>query len=50
MNILIIDDDQSLRDPLRRMLRRKGYTIMEAAEGGEGITVLQNHAVACCAG
>lgn len=45
MTILIIDDDQSLRDSLRRTLRREGYTVMEAAEGGEGIKIIQNHSI-----
>jgi DNA-binding response OmpR family regulator len=45
MTILIIDDDQSLRDSLRRMLRREAYTVMEAPEGGEGIRILQNHSI-----
>lgn len=45
MTILIIDDDQSLRDSLRRTLRREGYTVVEAAEGGEGLKVLKSHPV-----
>jgi CheY-like chemotaxis protein len=45
MTILIIDDDQSLRDSLRRTLRREGYTVLEAAEGGEGLKVLKSHPV-----
>jgi CheY-like chemotaxis protein len=44
-SILIIDDDQSLRDSLRRTLRREGYTVLEAAEGGEGLKVLKSHPV-----
>lgn len=45
MTILIIDDDQALRDSLRRTLRREGYTVLEAAEGGEGLKVLKSHPV-----
>ncbi len=45
MTILIIDDDQALRDSLRRTLRREGYMVMEAAEGGEGLKVVKNHSV-----
>ena len=45
MTILIIDDDESLRDSLRRSLRGKGYTIIEASEGGEGLNVLKTHPV-----
>jgi CheY-like chemotaxis protein len=36
-SILIIDDDDSLREALRRTLRKEGYTIMEANEGGRGL-------------
>jgi DNA-binding NtrC family response regulator len=43
--ILVIDDDESLRESLRRTLRRDGYTVMEAAEGGAGLLVLKNHPV-----
>ena len=43
--ILVIDDDESLRDSLRRTLRRDGYMVMEAAEGGEGLKLLKNHPV-----
>lgn len=45
MTILIIDDDQALRDSLRRTLRREGYTVLEAAEGGEGLKVVKSHPV-----
>ncbi len=36
-SILIIDDDGSLRNSLRRTLHKAGYTIMEASEGGQGL-------------
>lgn len=36
-SILIIDDDDSLRDALHRTLHKEGYTIMEANEGGRGL-------------
>ena len=45
MTILIIDDDQALRDSLRRTLRREGYTVLEAAEGEEGLKVVKSHPV-----
>ena len=45
MTILIIDDDQSLRDSLRRTFRREGYTVLEAAEGGEGLKVVKSHPI-----
>ena len=40
-SILIIDDDDSLRDALRRTLHKEGYTIMEAGEGGRGLKQLE---------
>jgi DNA-binding NtrC family response regulator len=39
-SILIIDDDDSLRDSLRRTLHKEGYTIMDASEGGRGLKQL----------
>ena len=35
--ILIIDDDDNLRDSLRRLLHKSGYDVIEAADGGEGL-------------
>lgn len=43
--VLIIEDDPSLRDSLRRTLRKKGYTIIEAEEGGQGLKLLKTHAI-----
>ncbi|MBK9949665.1 MAG: response regulator [Nitrospira sp.] len=43
--VLIVEDDPSLRDSLRRTLRKKGYTIIEAEEGGQGLKLLKAHAV-----
>jgi CheY-like chemotaxis protein len=40
-SILIIDDDDSLRDSLRRTLHKEGYTIMEAGEGSRGLKQLE---------
>lgn len=44
-SILIVEDDPSLRASLRRTLRKKGYTILEAGEGGEGMMLLETHAI-----
>lgn len=43
--VLIVEDDPSLRDSLRRTLRKKGYTIIEAEEGGQGLKLLKAHTV-----
>jgi len=44
-SILIIDDDDSLRDSLRRTLRKQGYVIMEASDGWLGLKQLERQAV-----
>jgi CheY-like chemotaxis protein len=44
-SILIIDDDDSLRDSLRRTLHQEGYAIMEASEGGRGLKLLERSPV-----
>jgi two-component system, chemotaxis family, chemotaxis protein CheY len=41
-SILIIDDDASVRDSLRRTLHKEGYTILEASEGREGLKQLEH--------
>jgi CheY-like chemotaxis protein len=43
--ILIIDDDDSLRDALRRTLHKESYTIMEASEGRQGLKQLESQPV-----
>ena len=43
--ILVIDDDEYLRDSLRRTLKKGNYTVLEAAEGGKGLAVLATQAV-----
>lgn len=41
-SILIIDDDASVRDSLRRTLHKEGYTILEASEGKGGLKQLEH--------
>jgi DNA-binding NtrC family response regulator len=36
-HILVIDDEASIRTILRRMLEAEGHTIVEAADGDEGL-------------
>ncbi len=40
-SILIVDDDDSLRDALCRTLRKEGYTLFEASEGRQGMKQLE---------
>jgi DNA-binding NtrC family response regulator len=39
--ILIIDDEPSARDLLRRILEPEGYTVVEARDGVEGLRLFQ---------
>jgi CheY-like chemotaxis protein len=39
--ILIIDDEESMRYLLRRMLESEGYTVYEAADGAEGMRLFR---------
>ena len=43
--VLIIDDDDSLRTTMRKILQLEGHTVVEAAEGGEGITLFRESSV-----
>ncbi len=37
--ILVIEDEDSIRDTLRRILRRRGYHVLEARGGGEALAL-----------
>jgi CheY-like chemotaxis protein len=37
MRILIVDDEPAVRSSLSRVLRKKGYRIGTAADGGEAL-------------
>ena len=43
--ILLIDDDQQVREMLRRMLEGGGYDVMEAKHGKEGLAFLRESPV-----
>jgi two-component system response regulator MprA len=40
--ILVVDDDQAVRDALRRALTMEGFTVELAADGGEALDKLAN--------
>jgi CheY-like chemotaxis protein len=42
MNILIVDDDLTQLETLRRGLRSKGYNVLEASSGIEALNVFEN--------
>ena len=48
--VLIIDDEQSIRDTLREILEYEGYEVEEAEDGEKGLTMLKrfNYDVALC--
>jgi PAS domain S-box-containing protein len=37
--ILVVDDDQSLRENIAMLLRKRGYVVLEAADGLEGMAL-----------
>src|SRR3954462_13288502 len=42
MTILVVDDDQAVRDTLRRALTMQGYSVEVAADGEEALRTLSN--------
>lgn len=41
INILIIDDEQDIRDYLRKILERSGYQVFTASDGEEGLSKIK---------
>lgn len=41
--LLLVEDNEMNMDMLSRRLRRKGYEVLEAINGEEGITMAQQH-------
>lgn len=41
--ILVAEDNAMVRDLARRVLKRKGYSVLAAADGGEALRVLDEH-------
>ncbi|MBN1613692.1 MAG: response regulator [Deltaproteobacteria bacterium] len=41
--ILVIDDEEALRDGCRQVLEKTGYTVLTAANGNEGINLAREH-------
>ncbi|MDC7224896.1 MAG: sigma-54 dependent transcriptional regulator [Spirochaetales bacterium] len=44
-NLLIIDDEDSIRDTLKEILEDEGYGVFTAEDGQEGLAVLEEHEV-----
>jgi two-component system sporulation sensor kinase A len=43
--ILVIDDDEAIRDALQRVLTRKGYNVLLATSGRTGIELILSHTI-----
>jgi PAS domain S-box-containing protein len=41
--ILLVEDEEGVRSLLRKMLRKKGYTVLDARDGGEALFVSKEH-------
>ncbi|MDN5852443.1 MAG: response regulator transcription factor [Actinomycetia bacterium] len=44
MTILVVEDDESVRDVVRRYLEREDYAVLLAGNGKEGLRAAQEHA------
>jgi two-component system response regulator CpxR len=44
--ILVIDDEQVVRDSLQKILRREGHEVLTAADGIEGLSLWREHGAA----
>lgn len=43
--ILIIEDEEDIRDFAARVLELEGYRVLQAVDGGEGLRMLRQHTV-----
>ena len=41
--VLVVDDEEDLRDIMRRMLERRGFDTLVAGDSQQAITTCQNH-------
>lgn len=45
--VLVVDDEEPIRNALHRFLTQKGYPVLTAASGEDALESLQRHKVAC---
>ena len=50
MRILIVDDEEVLRDVLDAVLRREGFDVVMAASGEQALAILDDDGVALATG
>ncbi len=43
INILVVDDENDIRDVLKELLEREGYAVKVAADGVEAITIFREY-------
>ncbi len=46
ITVLVVDDEQSIRDGSERILSRMGFEVFKAANGEEGLKILEDHNIA----
>ena len=44
MDVIIVDDEEGMREGMRRVLERQGYTVSTAADGAEAVELLERKA------
>ena len=45
--VLVVDDEEIMREILETLLTREGYTVRLASSGAEGLELARAHAVRC---
>lgn len=43
--ILLVEDDESFRESVRKLLQKEGFLVLDASSGEEGLEALRTHAV-----
>lgn len=46
-NILVVEDEQGIRETIGVFLKNQGYTVFEASNGQEGLDVIAMHPIHC---
>jgi DNA-binding response OmpR family regulator len=43
--VLLVEDDESFRESLRKLLAKEGFEVLEASSGEEGMELLEKHRI-----